>query len=87
MAGCSADTFGNVTPSVFACLVQKAADQGVTISGNSGTAGKSGFKFQWNYDPGASSLTIKCLDKPPLIVSCATVKGKVREIVEGCGGR
>ena len=59
----------------------------MTISGNAGTASKLGFEFQWNHDPAASSLTIKCLGKPPIIAPCSTVKGKVREIVEGCGGQ
>jgi hypothetical protein len=86
MGGCSAVSFTSVTPAVFNCLVQKAAEQGVTISSDLGTASKSGFKISWNYNRGASSLTIQCLDKP-ILIPCALVKSEIKSIVNGCGGR
>jgi len=86
MAGCSAVSFNSVTPAVFNCLVQKAAEQGVTISSDSGTASKSGFEISWNYNRAASSLTIQCLDKPRL-VPCTLVKSEIKSIVRGCGGQ
>jgi hypothetical protein len=86
MAGCSAVSFSNVSAAVFNCLVNKAAEQGVTISGDSGTASKSGFTIKWNYDRAASSLTIQCTDKPTL-VPCAVIKNRIKDTVHACGGQ
>jgi hypothetical protein len=85
MAGCAAVSFNNVPASVFNCLVQKAAEQGITISSDSGTASKSGFKVSWNYNRAGSSLTIQCLDKP-FIVPCSLVKSTIKSTVQDCGG-
>lgn len=86
MAGCSAVSFASVTPAVFNCLVQKAAEYGITISGDSGTASKSGFKISWKYDRGASTLVLQCLDKP-LLVPCSLVKSTMKSTVKDCGGQ
>ena len=86
MAGCSADTFSNVSPAAFKCLVAKAAKYGVTIGGDSGSAESNGFKISWNYDRAASKLTIQCTDKP-FWAPCSTVKGQVKEEVQACIAR
>jgi len=86
MAGCPAVSFTNVTPAVFTCLGKKAAEHGITISGDSGTASKSGFKISWNYNRAASTLSLQCLDKPGL-VPCSLVKSTMKSTVQGCGGK
>ena len=83
MAGCSADSFSNVSAAAFDCLVRKAAKYGVTIDSDSGSDSASGFTIGWNYDRAGSSLTIQCLTKPGLI-SCNFVKKQVKEQVQDC---
>ena len=85
MAGCAAVSFNSVSPAVFNCLVAKAAEYGITISSDSGTASKSGFKVSWNYNRVGSTLKIQCLDKP-LLVPCSLVKSTIKSTVQGCGG-
>ena len=85
MPSCKPRSYDRVTPAVFDCLVAKAAEQGVTISGDSGTAGKSGFKFTWNYDRAGQALTIKCTDRP-FIVGCGTINDRIDDVVNGCRG-
>ncbi len=85
MAGCPAQSFSNVTQTVWDCLVTKAASYGVQITGPNGQASKLGFTFQWNWQSGAGTLMIQCTDKP-FIVGCGTVEGEVMKIVTECGG-
>ena len=83
MAGCSADSFSNVSAAAFNCLVTKAAKYGVTIGKDSGNGSTTGFTVSWNYDRAASKLTIQCTDKP-FWAPCSTVKNKVREEIQAC---
>ena len=85
MSSCAKQSFNNFTPAAWNCLVEKAAQYGVEISSNSGSAGASGFKLAWNYNPGASTLEIQCTDKP-FFVSCSQVNSKINDVVEGCMG-
>ena len=85
MAGCASQSFSNVTQTVWNCLVQKAAEYGVTINSPSGSASKLGFTVQWNWNSTAGTLTMQCTDKP-FIVSCNTVQDTITDAVTGCGG-
>jgi hypothetical protein len=80
---CAAQSFTNVTASVWNCLVQQAQSYGITISGNSGEASKDGFTLTWNYDPTAQTLQLQCTDKP-WWAPCSTVNGKIHDLVDGC---
>lgn len=86
MAGCSADSFNNVSAAAFNCLVAKAAKYGVKIGSDSGSGGASGFTISWNYNRAASTLSIQCTDKP-FWAPCATVKGQVKKEVQACIGK
>jgi len=82
---CAAQSFNNVNQNVWNCLIQKASEYGVTISGNSGTANSHGVTIKWNYDPGAASLVLQVLDKP-FFITCSVANGKIHEVVEDCMG-
>ena len=81
---CDARNYDKVTDAVFQCLAAKAAEFGIKISADSGTAKKSGFKISWNYDRAAKTLTLQCLDKPPVLFKCKDVNEKMDEVVNGC---
>ena len=83
MAGCSADSFSNVSAAAFNCIVAKAAKYGVTINKDSGSSSASGFTISWNYERAATQLTIQCTDKP-FWAPCKTVKSTVKEQVQSC---
>ena len=85
MSSCAKQSFNNFTPAAWNCIVQKAGQYGVKISSNSGSAGASGFKFAWNYNPGASTLDIQCTDKP-FFITCSQVNSKIHEVIDGCMG-
>lgn len=81
---CAAQVFSNVSSEAWTCLKNKAAAQGVNISGDSGTVTNSGFTIQYAYNAGVEALTLTCTGKP-FIISCATVNGKIHELIEGTG--
>ena len=83
MAGCSADSFSNVSAAAFSCLVAKAAKYGLNIGKDSGSGSTSGFTVSWNYDRAGSKLTIQVTDKP-FWAPCSTVRSKVKEEVQAC---
>ena len=83
MAGCSADSFSNVSAAAFSCLVAKAAKYGLTINSDAGTGTASGFTVSWNYDRAGAKLTIQVTDKP-FWAPCSTVKSKVKEEIQAC---
>ena len=80
---CAMQTFSAISQDQFNCLLSKAAAAGLPLNGNSGTASKSGFTIQWNYDPAASVLEIQCLSNP-FFVPCSSVNGKIHDLVEEC---
>ena len=78
-----AQSFAGVTPEHFASIMAEVAkDTGLAVSGNSGTASKSGFIVSWSYDPEVGVLTMQVLDKP-WIVPASTVQSKIQELVQG----
>lgn len=84
MSACAKQTFDNVTPEVWNCLVQKAATNfGITITGPTGQATKDGFTVAWNYDSGAQTGWLQCLDSP-FWAPCSVINGKIHEMVESC---
>ena len=83
MAGCKERSYTNVTAAAFNCLVAKAKENGVTISGDSGTAGAKGIKISWNYNRAAKTLKLTCTAKP-VIISCSQVNSRMDEVVNGC---
>lgn len=78
-----AQSFAGVTPEHFASLMSEVTKEtGLAVSGNSGTASKSGFTVSWNYDPSVGVLTMQVLDKP-WIVPASVCQSKIQELVEG----
>jgi hypothetical protein len=80
---CGAQSFNNVDRNVWNCLVAKAAQYGVNISANSGSASSHGFDVSWNYDPAKSFLSIQVTDKP-FFAPCGLVNGKIHDEVDSC---
>ena len=64
MGSCAAQIFTGISPSQFACLLKKANDAGIPISGNSGTASKDGITITWAFDPTINTLNIQCTSAP-----------------------
>ena len=86
MSACPMLTFNNVTPAIWQCGVQAAANFGVIITGNSGTVSKSGFTVAWNYNPQAQTCQIQCTDSP-FIVPCSLINATITNAVEQCYGQ
>jgi hypothetical protein len=84
MSACASQNFTNVNQQVWDCLVQQAAQQGVTINTTSGCASAQGFTVCWNWNQGASTLSIQCTDSP-WWAPCSLINGKIHDIVVGCG--
>ena len=83
MAGCDVQTFSGISQEHFARLLLKAQSSGINISGNSGTASGSGITIDWDYDPPAGRLTVKCTDKP-IFVGCGVILSQIRDLVSNC---
>ncbi|GAK69037.1 hypothetical protein [Agrobacterium rubi] len=83
MSACAMLTFNNVTPAIWQCGVESASKLGVTITGNSGSASKSGFTVSWNYDPQAQTCQIQCTDSP-WVVPCSIINSTITNTVEAC---
>ena len=83
MSSCGMQTFNNVNQGIWQCLCSKAAQYGVTISGDSGSASSHGFTVTWNYDPGAQTLQLQVTDKP-WWAPCSTVNSKVHDEIDSC---
>jgi hypothetical protein len=83
MSACASQTFDNVTPAAWSCLVQKAASYGITISSPTGQASKDGFTLSWNYSSAAQTLSIQCLDSP-WWAPCSKINGQIHDLVDGC---
>jgi hypothetical protein len=73
--------FSGITLNHYAKLTEKARANGIAMNGNSGSASKYGVELEWNYEPEAQQLTVKCL-RTPVFVSVATVYSQLREMVE-----
>jgi hypothetical protein len=80
MVSCDAQTFSGITHEHFACILHTAQSSGINISGNSGTASRSGITLAWDYDPAAKELTVQCTDKP-VFVGCGVILSQIRELV------
>ena len=83
MSGCAAQSFSGISPARFTCLIARAAEQGINIVGNHGSASKGGITIAWNYDPATGNLTIQCMDSP-FYVGCDQVNASIHELVSGC---
>jgi hypothetical protein len=84
MASCATQRWSNVSQAAFNCLVQKAAQQGLPISGNSGTTVHSGFTIAWLFDPNAQILEITCTNSPGW-APCGLINAKIHDVVEQTG--
>lgn len=83
MSACSTQSFNNVTPAVWQCGVSAAANLGVTITTNSGSASKSGFTVAWNYNPQSQTCSIQCTDSP-WYVPCSAINSFIDSTVSKC---
>ena len=84
MSACQQQIFNGVTQSRWDCIKQTIQTRtGVEIGTDSGTASKSGFTFQWNFDSAAQTLTIQCMEKPAFI-PCESIESRLTAIVDGC---
>lgn len=69
--------FSGVTPENYATLIKKALSAGLNLSGNSGTATRSGVEMSWSYSPETQQLTIQCL-ATPFFVKPEQVNAKIQ---------
>ncbi len=83
MSSCAMLTYNNVTPAAWACGVQFAADHGVQITSNQGSATVSGFTLAWNYTPSAQTVALQCTDSP-WWAPCSTINSFIDNTVHKC---
>ena len=83
MPTCDPQSFTGITQARFDCLKQKAAAAGIVINGDSGQANRDGIIIRWQFDPGAQTLQLQCLDHP-FFLNCALVNGQLHSLVNGC---
>jgi hypothetical protein len=77
MSSCPPMTFSEVTPEKYQELMLRAQEQGLELSGESGSTSFQGMDFEWNYDAAARSLTIQCTNKP-FLIPCSVIESKIR---------
>jgi hypothetical protein len=77
----AAQVFSGITPEQYASLQQKAQANGISLSGNSGTAAKFGVEVAWNYVPATLELTFQCL-RTPFFVKPEEVNAKIEALVK-----
>ncbi len=83
MSACAMLTYNNVTPAAWQCGVQFAADHGVQITSNQGSATVSGFTIAWNYNPSGQTVSLQCTDSP-FIVPCSLINNFIDSTVQKC---
>ena len=83
MGACAAQTFSNFPPDRFARLSAKAASDGVSIEGPSGSFTHSGATITWNYDAANQELTVQCI-KAPLFAPCGTINSNIHSLIDSC---
>ncbi len=83
MGKCAAQVFSDFAPDRFGRLVAKAATEGVTIDGPSGTFTHSDVTVTWNYDANAQSLTIQCINAP-FIPGCGAINAGIHNLIDSC---
>jgi hypothetical protein len=83
MGACAAQTFSDFPPDRFARLVTKAASEGVSIEGPTGSFTHAGATVTWNYDAANQSLTVQCV-KAPLFPGCGSINASIHSLIDGC---
>jgi hypothetical protein len=83
MSSCATQVFQGITQARFDCLVEKAKDAGITITGNAGEASQDGITIRWLFDPQKESLELQCTSSP-FFLSCGTINGKIHDVVDEC---
>jgi hypothetical protein len=81
MVQSAAQVFSGITAEQYASLQQKAEANGISLSGNSGTAAKFGVEVAWNYVPATLELTFQCL-RTPFFVKPEEVTAKIEALVK-----
>jgi hypothetical protein len=81
MSACASQTFSNITPDKWTALQAKAAQNNISLNGDSGQTTQQGFTFSWQYDAASASLTIQCLEHP-FWAPCGVVNGRVHDLVD-----
>jgi len=83
MPQCDPQIFPDITPEQFACLVAKAAAQGIEIAGNSGSASRDGVTIAWDYDDAGQILTLQCTASP-FFIPCNMINARLQGLVDSC---
>ena len=83
MAGCGPQVFQDIGLTTMTCLAAKGATAGMPMNGNIGQATTMGVTVKWEYDEASSTLIVECTDAP-FFVPCATVNGRIKDLIEGC---
>jgi hypothetical protein len=83
MGSCAAQIFSDFKPDRFARLVAKAASEGVSIEGPSGTFTHTGATIAWEYDEVNQRLTVQCI-KAPFFPGCGTINSSIHSLIDSC---
>ena len=83
MGECAAQVFSNFSSDRFARLTAKAAADGLTIAGPSGTFTHYGVTVTWTYDATSQTLTIQCI-KAPFLPGCGAINASIHNLIDSC---
>lgn len=81
MSQCAAQVFTDITRDRWTALQNKAAQNNIDLSADSGQSTQQGFTFSWQYVAETATLTIQCLDRP-FWAPCGTINGRVHDLIE-----
>jgi hypothetical protein len=76
MSGCDGLTFRGVSRNGWNAIKRSASSYGIS-GGDSGQATAQGFSIAWNYNEGAKTLHVQCVDAPGLI-PCSEINSRLR---------
>jgi hypothetical protein len=76
MAGCNGLTLKGVSRNGWNAIKRAAAAYGIS-GGDVGHASSQGFSVAWNYDEGAKTLRIQCVDAPD-IIPCSQINARLQ---------
>lgn len=83
MALCREQLFENITPAIYALLIEKVkAQTGVVITGLEGQASSQGYTIAYRFGPATGVLSLQCLSAPwPASWASGKVESTIAQMV------
>lgn len=83
MALCREQLFENITPAIYASLIEKVKEKtGVVITGLQGKESAQGYTVTYRFDPATGVLSLQCLSAPwPASWASGKVESTIAQMV------